>query len=70
MECWNVGILGVKAEITHFNCKKLPFFNLVQDKLTHYSITPSFHSSNWGEAPDSFQVKFTYIAIEKIGQRR
>jgi len=35
MECWNAGILGIKAEINHFNCKKL--------LQTHYS--------NWGEAP-------------------
>jgi hypothetical protein len=46
MEEWNVGILGVRAEIKHFNCKKLLSFNFVQDKLTHYSITPSFHYSN------------------------
>jgi hypothetical protein len=51
MECWNVGILGIRAEINHFNYKKLLSFNLVQDKLTHYSITPSFHYSNWGIAP-------------------
>jgi len=31
------GILGVRAEITHFNCKKF--------LQTHYSITPSFHYS-------------------------
>jgi hypothetical protein len=43
MECWNAGILGIKAEINHFNCKKL--------LQTHHSITPSFHYSNWGEAP-------------------
>ena len=24
MECWNVGILGLRAEINHFNCKKTP----------------------------------------------
>jgi len=40
MECRNVGI---RAELTHYNCKKL--------LQTHYSITPSFHYSNWGEAP-------------------
>jgi hypothetical protein len=40
MECWNVGILGIKAEINHFNCKKLLSFNFVQDKLTHHSIIP------------------------------
>jgi hypothetical protein len=34
MECWNAGILGVKAETNHFNCKK--------HLKTHYSITPSF----------------------------
>jgi hypothetical protein len=53
---WNNGMLGywdigIRAEINHFNCKKLLSFNLVQDKLTHHSITPSFHCSNWGEAP-------------------
>ena len=41
MECRNIGILD-KSEINHFNCKKL--------LQTHYSITPSFHYSNWGEA--------------------
>jgi hypothetical protein len=39
MECWNVGILGIKAEVRHYNCKKL--------LQTHYSITPLFHYSNW-----------------------
>jgi len=34
MEEWNAGILGVKAETNHFNCKK--------HLKTHYSITPSF----------------------------
>jgi hypothetical protein len=43
MEEWNAGILGVKAETNHFNCKKL--------LQTHHSVTPSFHYSNWGEAP-------------------
>jgi hypothetical protein len=43
MEEWNAGILGVKAETNHFNCKKL--------LQTHHSITPSFYYSNWGEAP-------------------
>jgi len=43
MEEWNAGILGAMAEINQFNCKKL--------LQTHHSITPSFHSSNWGEEP-------------------
>jgi hypothetical protein len=43
MEGWNAGILGIKVEINHFNCKKL--------LQTHHSITPLFHYSNWGEAP-------------------
>jgi hypothetical protein len=51
LECWNIGI---RAEINHFNCKKLLSFNFVQDKLTHHSITPLFHYSNWGEAPKLF----------------
>jgi len=42
MEGWNAGILGERAEINRLNCKKLLSFNFVQDKLTHYSITPSF----------------------------
>jgi hypothetical protein len=65
MEEWNVGMLGVRAEINHFNCKKLLSFNFVQDKLTHHfypvklffyftgAITPSFHYFNWGEALSS-----------------
>jgi len=36
LECWNAGILGVKAETKHFNCKKHLSFNFVQDKLTHH----------------------------------
>jgi len=42
MEEWNAGILGLRAEINHFNSKKLLSFNFLQDKLTHHSITPSF----------------------------
>jgi len=45
LECWNAGILGVKVELNHINCKKL--------LQTHHSITPSFHHSNWGETPFS-----------------
>jgi hypothetical protein len=36
MEEWNARILGIRAEINHFNCKKLLSFNFVQDKLTHH----------------------------------
>jgi hypothetical protein len=42
MECWNVGILGIKAEVKHYNCKKL--------LQIHYSITPLLHYSNEGKA--------------------
>ena len=42
LEYWNTGILGIKAAIKHFNCKKL--------LQAHHSITPSFHYSNLGEA--------------------
>jgi len=31
---WNAGILGIKAEVRNYNCKKL--------LQTHYSITPLF----------------------------
>jgi hypothetical protein len=44
MEKWNAGMLGIKAEVKHYNCEKL--------LQTHYSITPLFHHSNWGEAPN------------------
>jgi hypothetical protein len=44
VEKWNVGMLGIKAEVKHYNCEKL--------LQTHYSITPLFHHSNWGEAPN------------------
>jgi len=44
MEEWKAGILGIKAEINHFNCKKL--------LQIHYSFTPLFHYSNRGEAPE------------------
>jgi hypothetical protein len=43
LECWNVGIQRIRAEITHFNPKK--------SLQSHNSITPSFHYSNWGGAP-------------------
>jgi hypothetical protein len=39
MEEWNVGMLEIRKEINHFNCKKL--------LQTHHFITPSFHYSNW-----------------------
>ncbi len=47
MECWSIGILGVPAEINHFNCKKF--------LQNHQSIKPLFHHSlpgggPWGEA--------------------
>jgi hypothetical protein len=34
MEEWNVGMLGIKAEVKHYNYKKL--------LQTHYSIIPLF----------------------------
>lgn len=43
MEEWNAGILGIKVEINDLNYQKF--------LQTHYSITPTFHYSNWGEAP-------------------
>ena len=68
MEYWNVedpdfigaGILGVKAEIKHLNCKKL--------LQTHHSITPSFHYSNWGEAPKFYYVVMINKANLKLGE--
>ena len=68
MEEWKNGILGIKAEINHFNCKKLLSFNFVQDKLTHHSITPSFHYSNWGEAP-KFSFK-QYLQVPECSYQR
>jgi hypothetical protein len=53
MEEWNVGILEVRAEINHLNCKKL--------LQTHHSITPLFHYSNWGEAIISFKLEYTAV---------
>jgi hypothetical protein len=32
MEEWNAGILGIKAEVKHYNCEKL--------LQTHYSVIP------------------------------
>jgi hypothetical protein len=55
MEEWNAGILGIRAKINHFNCKKLlQTHHFYPVKLFFYftgAITPSFHYSNWGEAP-------------------
>jgi hypothetical protein len=34
---WNVGMLGIKAEVKHYNCKKTP-----SNPLFHYSIIPLF----------------------------
>jgi hypothetical protein len=47
MECWNSGILGIRAEISHFKCKKL--------LQTHLSIALSFHYSNWREVPKVYR---------------
>ena len=51
LECWNIGI---RTEINYFNCKKL--------LQTHHSITPSFHYSNWGEAP-KFLISYGLFRI-------
>jgi hypothetical protein len=53
MEEWNVGILEVRAQINHLNCKKL--------LQTHHSITPSFHYFNWGEALSSIKLEYTAV---------
>jgi len=55
MECWNAGILGVRAEINLFNCKKL--------LPTHHSITPLLHYSNWGEAPKFFDKAMDILIL-------
>lgn len=59
MECWNVGMLGIRAEINHFNCKKF--------LQTHHSITPSFHDSNLDEAPKFLLAKKTNPLIFQFG---
>jgi len=53
MEEWNAGILEIRAEINHFNCKKL--------LQTHYSITPLFHYSNWVEVLSSLVTDNTIL---------
>jgi hypothetical protein len=49
LEYWNTGILGVRAEINHFNCKKLlqthhfypvKLFSISPGPLLHYSTIP------------------------------
>jgi hypothetical protein len=62
LEYWNIGI---RAEINHFNCKKILSFNFLQEKLTHHSITPSFHYSNWGEALKFYPI-FSKLAQENV----
>jgi hypothetical protein len=37
MEDWNAGMLGIKAEVKHFNCKKTP-----SNPLFQYSIIATF----------------------------
>jgi len=61
MECWNAGILGIKAEINHFNCKKL--------LQTHHSITPSFHHSiiPTGAKPLSPILTIDYLILKIYG---
>jgi len=49
MEGWNAGILGVRAEISHLNCKELlqthhfypvKLFYILPGPLLHYSNIP------------------------------
>jgi len=61
LEFWNSGILGVLAEINHFNCKKL--------LQNHHSITPLFHYSNWGEAPKFILSHFNLMILKKNNKR-
>jgi hypothetical protein len=44
LDYWNI---DGKSEKNYLNCQKLLSFNLIQDKLTHYSIIPLLHYSNW-----------------------
>jgi len=46
MECWTTEILRVRTEINDLNCQN--FFK---------PITPSFHYSNWGEAPKFYILR-------------
>jgi hypothetical protein len=55
MECWNTGILGIKAQIYYSNCQKI--------LQAHRSITPLFHYSNWGEAP-GFKAKHVSLLLQ------
>jgi hypothetical protein len=63
LEYWNVGILGIKAENNpfHLNCKRTP-----SNPLFHYSIIPSFHYSNWGEAPKFFLLPPEIVIVHRI----
>jgi hypothetical protein len=49
LECWNVGMLGIKAEVKHYNCEKLlqthhfypvKLFSISPGLLLHYSTIP------------------------------
>ncbi len=60
MECWNAGILGARAKINHFNCKKLlqthhfypvKLFSISPGPLFPPGRRPSRPEANWGEAP-------------------
>ena len=59
MEWWNSGILILKGSYPFFIFIKLSvkrYFAMnpmTHFFMTHYSIIPLFHYSNWGEAPSS-----------------
>jgi hypothetical protein len=54
--------LGIRAELKHYNCKKF--------LQTHYSITPLFHYSNWGEAPKSYTINGYKMACGLVMEPR
>ena len=44
MECWNIGILGIRLDFTYFNCYKIPQSHNSITPLFHYSSFPSYHA--------------------------
>jgi len=58
---WNVGILAIKAEVKHYNYKKLLQTHYSIIPLFHYSIIPLFHYL--GRSP---QVLFTVCNLNPL----
>jgi hypothetical protein len=61
MEYWNDGIVSFQRMVSILNfivMSNFAIYPILQYPKTHFPNIPSFHHSNWGEAPNFHNARF------------